>query len=160
MAFYGVVNNFYPPLRASDITSDSRTSPDHICSRLQPAQCTVGVCADILIQVRQARKKEFLVSINVKIDKRKIKQAHKACRCKKRYEDLQCVYLYPVLRHSAASPGHQIQCSHHTRIRSGAIAPCRGRSGGGMGAGGSSANKWPCAATSLLMAQPLYCHHH
>ena len=28
-----------------------------------------------------------------------------------------------------------------------------------MGAGGSSANKWPCAATSLLMAQPLYCHH-
>ena len=64
-----------------------------------------------------------------------------------------------VLRHSAASPGHQIQCSHHTRIRSGAIAPCRGRSGGGVGAGGSSANKWPCAATSLLMAQPLYCHH-
>ena len=23
----------------------------------------------------------------------------------------------------------------------------------------SSANKWPCAATSLMKAQPLYCHH-
>ena len=97
--------------------------------------------------IRQARKKEFWVSIKVTSDKN---ISAKNGKSNKHTKPVGCVgkgmkitsvdICIQVLRHSAASPGHQIQCSHHTRIRSGAIAACHGRSAGGVGDSGSSAS--------------------